>query len=326
MRLQKLGYTDEMVASFCLGTMYFGSAVDEATSFALLDQYRDMGGNFIDTANNYAFWVDGCSGGESERLIGRWLAARGGRDDLFLATKVGFNMPPRIQPSLSRQTIIEQCEQSLRQLQTDTIDLFYAHVDEQSTPLEESLAAFDELVQQGKVRYIGCSNTHAERIREAQGLSDQNGWAKYCCVQQRHSYLRPRPTVRQFANGQVPVTDKLLQEAEVNSDLTIVAYSTLLGGVYAREEQTIPDNYQPDDYEDDLKLQKLAVLKTVAEEAGATPNQVVLAWLVQNTPSMIALVSSSSAERLQENLDADQLTLTKGQLERLNGLRENLHF
>lgn len=319
MRQIKLGFTPEYVSSLCLGCMYFGTKIDEDQSFRLIDQYLDAGGSFLDTANNYAFWVAGFEGGESERLLGRWLQARGNRDRVFLATKVGVNMPPRIPISLSRQMIIEQVEVSLRQLQTDQIDLLYAHTDDRQTPLEETLAAFDALVQQGKVRYIACSNTLAWRIQQARDISQHNGWAQYCVVQQRDSYLRPRAGVIKYSNGQVPITADLLDYATVNRDnFTIVAYSTLLGGVYADDETRIPENYQPEDYDRAETTAKMRVLREVAAETGATPNQVVLAWFVQNTPSMIALISSSSQARLQESLDADALTLTADQLQRLN--------
>ena len=124
MRYTQLGPTAEQVSALCLGCMYFGSSISETRSFQLLDLYCDAGGNFLDTANNYAFWVEGCEGGESEQVLGRWCKVRHNRDKLFLASKVGYNMPPRVPISLTRQTIIEQCEQSLRRLQTDYLDLY----------------------------------------------------------------------------------------------------------------------------------------------------------------------------------------------------------
>jgi aryl-alcohol dehydrogenase-like predicted oxidoreductase len=318
MRSTVLGHTGEKVSCLCLGCMYFGSTIDEAQSFQLLDLYLDAGGNFLDTANNYAFWVEGCKGGESEAVLGRWLKARRNRNRVFLATKVGANMPPRVPASLTHTTILEQCEQRLQRLQTDYIDLYYAHIDYRATPLEETLEAFNDLVQQGKVRFIGCSNMLAWRIAEARSLSQQHSWAEYCCVQQRHSYLHPKPGIKAFSNGQVPVNVDLLDYASENDDFTIVAYSTLLGGVYTSPDHTIPDNYQPDEY-DTVDVQvRLQTLQRVADEVRITPNQVVLAWLVQNTPSMIALISSSSRKRLQENLDAAQITLSGEQLTQLN--------
>ncbi len=313
-----LGHTSEKVSSLCLGCMYFGSSIDEAQSFRLLDLYRDAGGNFLDSANCYAFWIDGCEGGESETVIGHWLKARGNRDQMFVATKVGVNFPPRVPMSLTKQIIIEECEQSLRRLQTDCIDLYYAHIDHRATPLEETLEAFNDLVQQGKVRSIGCSNTLTWRIAEARAISRQHGWTEYCCIQQRHSYLRPKTGITAFSNTQVPANVELLDYASENDDFTIVAYSTLLGGAYTHPNHTIPDNYQPDEYDAADTRVRLQALRRIADELQATPNQVVLAWMVQTTPSMIPLVTSSSLERLEENLGAAQITLSEEQLVQLD--------
>ena len=189
MRTVTLGTSGAQVSALCLGAMFFGTRNDEATSFALLDQYVGAGGTFIDTANIYAHWVEGFQGGESEALLGRWLKARGNRNSIFLASKVGFNYPaaPR---SLAARHIIQEAEKSLTRLGVDTLDLFYAHVDDYRTPLEETLEAFDRLVQTGKVRTIGASNYLAWRLEKARWISRTNGWAEYCCVQQRYSYLR----------------------------------------------------------------------------------------------------------------------------------------
>jgi aryl-alcohol dehydrogenase-like predicted oxidoreductase len=299
--------------------MYFGSTISENQSFRLLDRYHAAGGTFLDTANNYAFWVEGCSGGESEAVLGRWIRARGARDRLFLASKVGFNMPPEVPTSLTRKTIIAECEASLRRLQTDYLDLYYAHTDDRATPLEETLDAFNQLVEQGKVRSIGCSNMLAWRIERARMLSRQHAWSAYQCVQQRHSYLRPRTGLQAFSNGQVPVNADLLDYARTHAGgFTIVAYSALLGGTYSDPEHRIPENYQPDAYDRVDGEARLRALRQVAEETGATPNQVVLAWLVQSEPNMIALIASSSEERLQENIDAAHVELTAEQLKRLN--------
>lgn len=319
MRWIKLGHTGVDVSALCLGCMYFGSAVDEATSYALLDRYVEAGGTFLDTANNYAHWVKGFQGGESEQLLGRWMKERGNRDKMFVATKVGFNMPPRVPFGLSRATILEQCENSLRQLQTDSIDLYYAHTDDRATPLEEVLETFDELVRQGKVRHIGCSNTLAWRIAEARALSREHGWADYCCVQQRHSYLRPKTGITKFSNGQVPATGDLLDYATAHAgDFTVVAYSTLLGGAYSHPQGRIPDNYQPSEYDAADAQARFQALREVAEESGATPNQVMLAWLMQSTPAMVALIASSSTERLQESLDAARVELSAEQIAKLD--------
>ena len=319
MRSMKLGHTGVDVSVLGLGCMYFGSAVSEQDSLELLDRYVDAGGNHLDTANNYAYWLDGYEGGESERVLGRWMRARKNRDRLFVATKVGFNMPPRVPAGLAHDTIIEQCENSLRHLQTDYIDLYYAHCDHRATPLEEVLRAFDELVRAGKVRFVGCSNMLAWRIERARSLSRLRGWPEYSCVQQRHSYLRPKTGLTSFSNGQVPVTGDLLDYATANAEtFRVVAYSTLLGGAFSDPHRRIPANYQPDEYDTADMRVRLEALREVSTETGATPNQVVLAWLTQADPQMIALVASSSHERLQEGLDAAGLELDPDQLARLS--------
>lgn len=165
MKTIPLGFTNIPVSCLCLGAMYFGTRNDEATSFRLLDLYMDAGGFFIDTANIYSHWVLGYRGYESETLLGRWMKARKNRSKLFLATKVGFEIPYYgVQRGLKATRIIEEWEKSLRNLAVETIDLYYAHCDDLNTPLEESLEAFDQIVKAGKVRTIGASNYMAWRL------------------------------------------------------------------------------------------------------------------------------------------------------------------
>jgi len=309
MKQLKLGHSDANVSAFNLGCMYFGTAIDEERSFELMDMYHECGGNFYDTAN----------AGESEAILGRWIQARQNRDDVFIATKVGVNMPPRIPIGLSKQTIKAECDASLKRLGVDVIDLYYAHIDDRDTPLEETLEALNDLVVEGKIRHLGCSNYQSWRIAEAREISKANGWAEFCCVQQRHSYLRPENGRIQFSNTQVPVTSDLLDYVTTKDDFAIIAYSTLIGGVYT-PPYTIPDNYQPNEYDAVEKQARLNILDEIAKETESTMNQVVLAWLTQNTPNMFALISTSSLERMKENLDADKLTLTPDQLDRLNNV------
>ena len=162
MRTVPLGEAGVEVSALCLGCMFFGTRVDEETSMQLLDRYLAAGGSFLDTANNYAFWVEGGGGGESEMLWGRWMRRRGNRDQLFLATKVG-GMPGE---DLSRAAITAAVEGSLRRLGTDRIDLYYAHIDHRTVALEETLDAFGERVTAGKVRYIGAATTPRAALNE----------------------------------------------------------------------------------------------------------------------------------------------------------------
>lgn len=301
-----LGDSGASVSALCLGTMFFGSSVDEPTSFRLLDRYYDAGGRFLDTANNYAYWLDGWEGGESEALLGRWMEQRGNRDELFLATKVGAYGDE----GLSAQALKGGIEASLRRLGTDHVDLYYAHVDDRTTPQEETVGAFGELVTAGKALHVGCSNAPAWRIERARGIARAGGGAPYCCVQQRHSYLLPRPGTD--LGRQLPSSPELLDYC-ADQSVGLLAYSVLLGGAYTREDRPLPDGYAGPDAD-----ARLAVLREVAGETGATPNQVVLAWLLRGAPPVIPLIGASSEEQLAENLGALEVELSAEQLERLS--------
>jgi aryl-alcohol dehydrogenase-like predicted oxidoreductase len=292
-----LGDSGASVSALCLGTMFFGTTVDEETSFAVLDRYYDAGGRFFDTANNYAVWVDGGEGGESEALLGRWMRERGNRDDIFLATKVGGWHDE----GLGAAAIARGIEGSLERLGTDRVDLYYAHVEDRSVPLEETVDAFGDLVAAGKVRHVGCSNHPAWRIERARSLDG----TRYCCVQQRHSYLRPRPGA-DFGR-QLPAGEELLDYC-ASEGVGLLAYSVLLGGAYTRDDRPLPEPYEAD-------AGRLETLHAVAEETGATPNQVVLAWLLRG--GVIPLIAASSEEQLAENLGSLEVELSADQLERL---------
>lgn len=308
MQTRPLGQTGIEVSALCLGAMYFGTRTDQTTSYQLLDQYVEAGGTFIDTANIYAHWIPGGVGGESEALLGRWLKERGHRRQLFLASKVGFQYPG-VERGLKAAQIEAECDKSLKRLGIETIDLYYAHVDDRHTPLEETLAAFDRLVQAGKVRFVGASNYLAWRLEKANWVSQVNHWAKFCCIQQRYTYLRVKPGAS--TDPQVVVNDDLLDYCQ-SEGLTLLAYSALLGGAYTRADREIDEVYHSPDSET-----RLAALKAVAEETGATPNQVVLAWMIQGQPSVLPLIAASTPAQLQENIDALPLHLSNEQVARL---------
>ena len=309
MRTVPLGNSGVEVSIFCLGAMYFGSRTDKNTSYHLLDQYIEAGGSFIDTANIYARWVSGCVGGESETLLGEWMRERKNRHRLFIASKVGFDYPGAA-CGLKAHQIEEECDKSLKRLGIETLDLYYAHVDDRNTPMEETMEAFHRLVTAGKVRFIGASNFMAWRLEEAHGVSQTHDWAEYCCIQQRHTYIRPR-TGTNFA-PQVAVNDDLLDYCRTRG-LTLLAYSPLLSGAYCREDRRIQSQYVG--HETNLRL---VTLRQIAEEVGATMNQVVLAWMIQNEPSIIPLVAASTREQMEENLGALTITLSPEQMVNLN--------
>ncbi len=310
MKKVKLGNTDTNVSTLCLGAMYFGTKQTQDESFTLLDQFAEAGGNFIDTANIYAHWIPNGEGGDSETCIGRWIRACGNRDKVVVATKVGFpynNVPQ----SLKANIIEEECNKSLRRMGLETIDLFYAHVDDRSTPIEETLEAFHRLVLAGKVRYIGASNYMAWRLEEASWKSERNGWPEYQCVQQRHTYLR-RIQGTTVGDPQVDLNDDL-QDYCRNRDLTLLAYSPLLSGAYTREDRQLDERFLGADTD-----KRMTTLRAVAAEIGATLNQVVLAWMLGSDPQVIPLIAASSKEQMAENLAVVDIQLTKEQMDRLN--------
>ena len=311
MRTIDLGETGAKVTALCLGAMNFGTKLDEKGSMEILDRYGEAGGRFIDTANNYAHWWGG-DGTESENVLGRWMKERKNRDSLFLATKVGFNTPAK-GTGLSRKMILQEIEGSLTRLGTDHVDLYYAHKDERTDPLEETLGIFDELHRAGKVRFIGCSNYRAWRIEEARSLSRAKGWIAYCCVQQRHTYLRPAPGAG--FGRQLVLDDELRDYGAVHAkDFLILGYSSTLGGAYTgRADRPIPLQYEGVHAD-----AQLAALAAVAKEAGATRVQVLYAWMLASTPLVLPLVSAGSRAQLDENLGALKVKLTPAQMKKLD--------
>lgn len=258
----------------CLGTMFFGTTVDPSTSFAILDRYAEAGGTLLDTANNYAAWIDGASGDESETLLGDWLDARGNRDEMQIASKIGAR-PVRPGSAdvegLSPSAVREQVQGSLRRLRVDRLDLLYAHIDDRTVPLAETLGAFDALVTEGVVGAVGASNYTAARLREAHAVSDANGWAPYTALQSRATYLTSRPDA-DFGRWQIELDDDLAAYAATRQ-MRVFGYSTLLAGLYARPETAVPDPYRHDGTD-----AQLAAVRTTAERLGCRPSQVVYAW------------------------------------------------
>jgi aryl-alcohol dehydrogenase-like predicted oxidoreductase len=306
------GRVSLQVSQLCLGTMYFGYRTDEATSFAILDRFLEAGGTFLDTANNYGQWHG--DAGESERVIGRWRRSRGITDEVVVATKVGARTLVPGDPSpehwqgLGARTIREDAETSLRQLGVDRLDLYYAHIDDRSTPQEETVDALAELADRGKIGLLGASNHATWRIERARAIARAAGRPAYSCVQQEHSYLLPWPDP-----GQVNlVTEELVDYANAEG-LTLLAYSPLLKGVYARPHQAPPAAY-----DHPTNRARLAVLRETATELGATPTQVVLAWLMGGRPSMIPVVGASTVAQLDELLGAVDLQLDEDVRQRLD--------
>jgi aryl-alcohol dehydrogenase-like predicted oxidoreductase len=290
--------------------MYFGSRTDAELSRRLLDEYVESGGTFIDTANIYAHWIQGFKGGESETLLGQWMREKGNRSSLFLACKVGFQYPS-VERGLTSSLIQAECDRSLKRLGVECIDLYYAHVDDRATPIDETLEAFQRLVRAGKVRFIGASNFLAWRLAESRATSRSRSWPAYCCIQQRYTYLRPRPGTS--FDPQIAANDDLLDYC-ASSRTTLLAYSPLLGGAYTRSDRSLAEQYTGRDTDGRMKR-----LTAMARELGITPNQLVLAWLMQAEPPAIPVMAAGTLEQLRENMGALAISLTGEQVRELSG-------
>jgi aryl-alcohol dehydrogenase-like predicted oxidoreductase len=304
--MRMLGSSGLATPALVLGGNVFGWTADRDTSFAILDAFIAGGGTMIDTADVYSSWVPGNGGGESETIIGEWMKARGNRDQVLIATKVGW------QDGLAPETIARGAEASLLRLQTDRIDLYYTHKDDPSAPPEDFLGALDRLVRAGKVRAIGASQISAERLEAALAASSANGLAAYSVLQTWYNLVeRPKfetdlaPVVQRHGLGMVAfyslasgyLTGKYRGEGDF-------AKSVRGGGVRAYHEGKGPA--------------VLAALDEVAAEQGATPAQIALAWTAARPGVTAPIASATSIDQLEELLGSLSIHLSTGQIERLD--------
>lgn len=297
------------ISNVCLGAMNFGSTTDKKSSYAVLDAYIDRGGNFIDTSNNYAHWAG--TGDESETLLGEWLRDRKCRDKVIIATKVGFDRHGE-GAGLKKEQIEYWCDQSLKKLGTDYIDLYYAHVDDPDTPLEETMGAFDSLVKKGKVRVLGGSNYDTWRFAEANMTAKENGLTPYSVMQQRFTYLN----VRGDAAPKYPFNEFVNRERlrYLNKqNMPLVAYSCLAKGGYENPERMPAENILGERFE---------FLKRMAAEKGVSATALVVTWLVnlyrvEGMPTVIPLFASSRVDHFLENLNGADITLSDEELNAL---------
>jgi aryl-alcohol dehydrogenase-like predicted oxidoreductase len=305
------------VSKIALGAMLMGTSVDDETSFAILDRYVERGGTFIDTADNYAYWLTGSQGGESEQLLGRWLQARGITDEVVIATKTGGRPA---QPTtgisletlgLSRDVVRESVRRSLANLGRDRIDLYYAHIPDPAVSTEDEVATFGELLADGLIGAWGLSNHWMWQVERAQNVAARTGVPGCAALQYHHSYLRARvdQASMRSPDGQLGVvTGDHLSYLRAHPDVPLVAYTPLLSGAYVRDDKPLGESYQHQGNQ--ARLDALAV---VAKETDATANQVVLSWLFDGDLSIIPLVGVSSVAQLDELMDALDLTLSTDQ-------------
>ncbi len=301
--LRPLGRLSLRVSPICLGGNVFGWTIDEAMSHRLLDAWVDAGMNFVDTADMYSTWVPGHVGGESESIIGRWLKASGKRDRIVIATKVGKPMPDG--QGLSKRHVKSAVEASLRRLQTDVIDLYQSHDDDTSTPLEETLGAFAELVQEGKVRAIGASNHGAERLEAALRISDELGLPRYESLQPLYNLVE-----RVAYEGE-------LESVCVRRGLGVIPFYALASGFLTGKYRSKGDlgksarGSAAKKYLNPRGLEILNALDAVAATIGATPGQVALAWLIARPGITAPIASATSPAQLAELVGAAALRLDK---------------
>ncbi len=314
MEMRKLGRTGLKVAPICFGGNVLGWTTDERASFDVLDAYVEGGGNFIDTADSYSRWVPGHVGGESETVLGNWMRERGNRAAIVVATKVGNPMGsgPN-ERGTSRHHIMNSVERSLRRLQTDYIDLYQAHTDDRDTPQEESLRAFDDLIRQGKVRYIGASNVTAWRLATALWASDKHGYARYATLQPRYNLAARDDYEREL--------EPLCQEQGIG----VITYSSLASGFFSgkyRAGQELPTTPRAQGvqrgYMNEKGFATLDAVERVAREMGATPGQVALAWILARPAITAPIASATTVEQTREMLGAADLHLSADALATLD--------
>ena len=305
MDIRDLGKSGLRTPRLVLGGNVFGWTASGAEAFRILDRFVEAGGTMIDTADVYSAWVPGHKGGESERLIGEWLRRRGRRDDVLIATKVGFS------EGLSAGVIERGIDASLERLGTTHVDLYYSHKDDPETPFEETLGAFDRLVRAGKVRGIGASQIDAERLEQALAVSADNGLVPYTVLQTWYNMMeRPR-----FEGALAGVAQA--------HGLGVLPFYGLANGFLSgkyRSEADLKKSIRGDrvaEYLNDRGLAVLAALDEVAAETGATPAQVALAWTAAQPGVTAPSASATSMAQLEDLIGAMTLELDAGQLERL---------
>ena len=294
------------VSSVALGAMDFGTTTSKEKAFAVLDAYLDMGGNFVDTSNNYAHWQG--TGDESETVLGEYFSSRKCRDRIVLATKVGFDRHGEGQ-GLKRQQIEYWIDESLRKLQTDYIDIYYAHTDDPTTPLEETMDAFQRLIEKGKVRHLGGSNYDTWRFAQANAIAQ----TPFTIMQQWFTYLQAKgDKAPQYIFNEYTSRERL-RYLEANN-IPLVAYSCLAKGGYENAER-LPDEL--------VAGERLAVLQNMAKEKNVTSSALAVAWMVNlhrcpGFPQVIPLFGSSRVDHFVSNLFGADLSLSDAELQLLN--------
>jgi len=311
MNKRKLGKTGMEIAPLVFGGNVFGWTLDQAASFKLLDAFVAAGFNSIDTADTYSRWVPGHAGGESETIIGEWMKRSGNRNKLIVATKVGMDMGDG-KKGLSKSHILRSAEGSLQRLQTDYIDLYQSHVDDPDTPLEETLGAYAELIQQGKVRAIGASNHKADRLAAPLEISRKSGLPAYQTLQPNYSLIERA----EYESNLEPVC--------VKEGLGVINYFPLAGGFLSgkyRSEKDVAGKARARNvtkYLNERGFKIIAALDQVAKKYNATPARVSLAWLLARPSITAPIVSATNLDQLNDLISSVDLALDHESIEFLN--------
>ena len=295
-----LGTSALTVSPLILGGNVFGWTADEGASYDILDAYVGAGGNAIDLADSYPHWAPGCTGGESEEIVGRWMSARGNRSDVAICTKVG-KFPGNY--GLTRAQIMAGIEGSLRRLQTDYVDLYYCHLDDPHTPLEETLRTLGELIGAGTVRAIAASNYSADRLAEALRIADEIGLPRFCAVQPQYSLV-----VRDEFEG--PLQDLCEREGLACLPFWPLAAGFLTGKYTGADPQVAARGRHVSPFVTPRNEEILDVVRAVAQRHGAQPATVALAWLLTRATVAAPIASVSRVEQLSALVASTSLRLT----------------
>lgn len=309
---RRLGSSGIWVSELCLGTMQFKWTATERDSYRVMDLFLESGGNFIDTADCYTFWHEGLKGGEAETIIGKWMKRRRNRRRIFLATKTMIRMwEGATGQGLSRAHIVKSVEDSLRRLQTDSIDLLQAHWPDMSVPNEETLRAFDDVVRSGKVHCIGCSNYSSGLLAEAMVLARHGGFPKFVSIQPKYNLVN-----RQFEKDHAWLVQKY--------DLGVIPYSPLQGGFLTgkyRKGKPLPRSLRAEGLKSLMTEKNLRIVETLARlgrRRGKSVLQMALGWHLSHDWMTAPIVGANTPSQLKESLGAAGLKLTPGEIAELD--------
>jgi aryl-alcohol dehydrogenase-like predicted oxidoreductase len=310
MERRKINNTDLEITPLNFGGNVFGWTLDEKRSFEILDGFVRRGGNFIDTADTYSWWVNG-TGGQSETIIGKWMKARGNRENVVIATKVGSQT--QLHPAdISRRHILKSVDLSLSRLQTDRIDLYYTHFDDGHTPVEETLAAYDEIIKAGKVRYIGASNLSAQRLEESFAVSEEKGYPRYVALQPLYNLMERQ----KFESEYAPLAERF--------GLGVFTYFSLAAGFLTGKYRSADDfskstrGVGAQKYLNEKGNAVLAALDEIAARHGAKPASVALAWLLSKPLVTAPIASATSESQLDDMFASLEVKLDGGDLDKLD--------